>query len=417
MKSKISRYFTVPLVLCFAIVACTANGADQPPGQTVDMVTKGLAEAIHQFVKGKVDAIKVGSFEGPPNAGQNLSIEKQLTEHLQAKGLTVVANGEIGPPKTWIVRGSYSHQETAGKDRMMVQVHAELFDEQNTQQKNFTANPYVFAITALDNVAEATESSFDESNKKDLGGVSEAILVGAKRPNTEVVTGPDESTRVSAKKGSKFAVELHVANGKTLSPTKADFAPLKGRVERVAFETDAGDVAYARADLRPGEFYAIKIYNSADFDIGVRLLIDGLSTFEFSEIPANKKHNIWVVGRRNKETGEPGVGMVYGWHRNDEYSDLFEVAHLPETEVFKMNRSQSRMGIIQAIIFPLWREDEQPPLNIAETFGSESLLPGTKRGAQIENKITYARRFVGTTPVSSIVLRYTKPQDDLPPPN
>jgi len=68
--------------------------------------------------------------------------------------------------------------------------------------------------------------------------------------------------------------------------------------------------------LNQNERYAIRLYNNADFDVGVMLTVDGLNTFRFSEIKnetgdkkGEHKYTHWIVPAKK-------FVIVPGWHKD-----------------------------------------------------------------------------------------------------
>ena len=116
--------------------------------------------------------------------------------------------------------------------------------------------------------------------------------------------------RVSASTDSPYGIELLISDGQNFPPTKKDFLANPSRVKKVNFNKGFA----ALAELTPGEFYAIKVYNDSEFDAAVEIHIDGLSSFEFTDIQQYRETNYWIVPRRSS-------GVIYGWHRTNQHSD------------------------------------------------------------------------------------------------
>ena len=123
--------------------------------------------------------------------------------------------------------------------------------------------------------------------------------------------------------------------------------------------------------------------------------------------------------QKNVKGGEilvhkPGkVGTIYGWHRTNQYSDSFEVAHLPETAIGRSGGSTAMLGNIQAVFYQAWLDQRPPGAPIVRGVALNAL--GTKQGPGIQTEYVPIRRHIDPTPISSICVQYAKPVDDLPP--
>ena len=107
--------------------------------------------------------------------------------------------------------------------------------------------------------------------------------------------------RVAAAKDRPFAIEILVKD-----------------TARAA-QNDEGQ-AFVKIDR--DEIYAVRLINDADYEVAVRLTIDGISMFAFSEVKNPEtdlpKYNYVVVPAKSSVTAT-------GWHRTDEISDSFQV--------------------------------------------------------------------------------------------
>lgn len=159
----------------------------------------------------------------------------------------------------------------------------------------------------------------------------------------------------------------------------------------------------AFAPLQEGELYAVRIYNDADFDVGVELLIDGLNTLEFSEQPGFKETGKWVIRAHSS-------GTIKGYHVNNETVDAFQIAARPTGPVQDRLANPDRIGTVLAAFHVAWPEDQTPPL-VARILGqSRNLL--TIRGPRIEAPSDTVERVFCKTAVAFVGVRYLNPKPD-----
>lgn len=409
-----TRLVATGLAFVFAWALLSQPLSAQGQRETLETVVSKLASDIAKHLRNNSQKdVLVDSFTAPSNTGANLQIERRLQEALgKETGIKVIDPAELVRPRSWSIRGDYSIRTrpdpVTQKEQSRAQITARLFDDENTQQRVFAPLDIGVEIGDLTDVTLLASATFDASASKDKNdkadGVSQTLAAAIKRPDVSV---DSKTGLIRATDASPFAIELLVCDGVNFPPTKADYTPMNDRIQRKEFKLDDGTTGFAIADLRPGEFYAIRIHNNSDRDCAVRLAIDGLSSFEFTDIASYKQTNYWVV-----EKGKPGT--VYGWHRTNDHSDSFEIAHLPDTAIGKSGRSTSRIGMIQAVFFQAWSENETPPAGeFVRGAALDSL--GTKQGTEIKTSYVETRRFTSKTPIASIAVRYAKPLDDLPP--
>ncbi|MEM1224920.1 MAG: hypothetical protein AAGJ40_04455 [Planctomycetota bacterium] len=402
--------------ITFALMAAFLSlpSATAAPRQRLDEVVEVLAGDIAKFLRNQgQSSVLVEPFNAPSNTGTNLQIQRRLKEALSREdGITVIDETQLIRPNSWSVRGDYSIQTRpdmmTGKKTSRAQVTARLFDERNIEQHTIAPFDFGLEVNDVADVAVLASATFDASEAENLANkidiVSQKLTTAIENPDVSV---DEDAGRVSASDDSPYSIELLICDGVNFPPTKSDYLADATRLQKKTFTTPGGDQGYAIADLRPGEFYAIRVHNQSDRDVAVKILVDGLSTFEFSDVLAYKRTDHWIISAGK-------TGTVYGWHRTNDYSDSFEIAHLPNTAVGKSGRSTSHVGMIQAVFFQAWSENETPPAGELVRGAALDAL-GTKQGTEIKTSYREVRRFTSKTPIASISVRYAKPQDDLPP--
>jgi hypothetical protein len=398
----------IAVVTIAVVIAMSGFGPAASAGNRTDEVARLLAGEIVKFLNNhSQESVSVGHFESPPGSGKNLQIQQRLREHLSdAKGITVVSEADPIQLNYWTVRGSYAFHTQSGQT--LTEVTVRIFNDQNVEQHSFS--PFPFKIEDTADIAVIAAASFDATDSVERSDkakvVAEKLTAAIEKPQIEVKDG-----RISATPESPYGVEFLISEhpGKVGSqPIKSHYKPAPDRVTKKTFHMKDGTRGLAVADLGARELYAIRFYNDSDADVAVRIFIDGLSSFEFSEISAYRKNDVWIIPRRSS-------GVVYGWHRTNEVSDSFEVAHFPDTAVGQRNRGGEKVGTVHAMFFQAWSADEPTPAGEYVLGGVTADVLGTKQGEEIQTSYVEQRRHIGKTPIASVCVRYAKPIDDLPP--
>lgn len=164
-----------------------------------------------------------------------------------------------------------------------------------------------------------------------------------------------------------------------------------------------------------GERYHVRLINNTDHEAAVRLLIDGLSIYQFS----------YEVNASGPRRGEPKYNFVImpaqssvvvrGWHRTNQESDEFEVTGYAEgavSAVADAQRDAQAIGTINALFMAAWPEDQPPPPDEDSIKGEPNV---TGFGPRIESKYTtISKRRTGRLR-ASVSLRYARSGEDRGP--
>jgi hypothetical protein len=204
----------------------------------------------------------------------------------------------------------------------------------------------------------------------------------------------NEST-ISASSSSPYHLEV-----KVLRTGQSGYAPIP--VQRVGN-------GLAFIGLQEGDQYSIVITNTAEHDIGVELMIDGINSLHFSGFAGVGKY--YVRGTL-KNGGVPYSARIDGWYRDSQSVFAFLVSKEPDAVASQLG-FPAKVGTITATIYPAWQEGEEPhPLQ--KQLGSARL--GTAQGPEIGSQSTVVETHFGTVPLASMSVRYINPDPpvDLP---
>lgn len=168
--------------------------------------------------------------------------------------------------------------------------------------------------------------------------------------------------------------------------------------QSVSIITDPSGNKFAFVDLPLGTTFAIRVINAQkDHDVGARILLDGISSFELSEVDEYKQHGCWYVDKGK-------AGLVKGWMVNEKVSKNFVTSSLADGLITTLKQSDlSSVGVINVSFFPAWTGNEAvPAIELAEK--------GISVGPQFQDeKDVVDDVHFGKTLLSSISIRYERP--------
>ncbi len=368
-----------------------------PPALANPAMRKELAK-IAQNLKAILDdesksEIAVGAFTGPStfptSAGPGIS--QMLTEELEKLGLKVKTPAEIG------VEGKFLLSEVEEPDpnnsvrkqkRIALRIKGQLVDRFGRQLTNFNLN------------SEISDGEFKADVKSEeavtgvLGIPSDLPADGTPEERTErlreSIIDPSshiaEGSRVFANATSPYGIEI-----------LCDGAPLPCSLEN----------KLPVCDIPLKSTYRIRIYNNSEYDAGVRVTIDGLSIFAFSELRHSEgpkkgeplyDHYIIPAGKT--------VELV-GWHRTNAQVDSFVVDDVAKAAAAALKRQlqQAKLGTITAQFFAAWPTDGLPPSD--EPPAKKGTPRATGMGPPIQQAVAEVKRNIGVLR-STVSIRYDK---------
>ncbi len=195
--------------------------------------------------------------------------------------------------------------------------------------------------------------------------------------------------------GQPFAVSILVApkGDARIAPEKEAYAPAP-----IEFRDGLPFVK-----IEPGQVFAIRLLNEADFDLAASVTIDGLNMFAFSERESDTEGG----GDTNYMIQPPGTyGDIYGWYRNNQVSDAFLVQDFAEGSMGQLLKDPSAVGSITVAFHAAWTD--QPPPD-EERFASLKDVGSveTVRGAPIDTPYEPVQRTIGVLR-SGVTIWYDK---------
>ncbi len=195
-----------------------------------------------------------------------------------------------------------------------------------------------------------------------------------------------DGTVVLAKENDLYGVEILIDN-KPLKPENED--------------------GFSFVKMQRDQTYAVRLINRSSIEVAVRLSIDGLNVFVFSELRQKEGpfvgaplYDMFLVPPQESVT-------IKGWHRNNTTTNQFKITDYADTAAAKMNKATD-LGTITATFCAAW--EKTPPKD--EENGSRAVGDGgTGVGPPITQNYTVVQRIVGRVR-ASVAVRYRIP----PPP-
>lgn len=368
---KLTTQLCSILALAGALLSCFESSAVAASAIKDEMkeVAKGIGAELRELGKSKVD-VKGFEFKGSDSKLQGAAgpgIAQLLTEALQAEKVTVEKGADM------MVRGTYVDVIDSKSKLLAAQIKGELVDSNDRTILSFSRG--VFGDQSLASLFGATTTI---TPTDDVKARSVQLIEAIDNPTVTV-----EETRISAKKGDPYHIEVHVLQGGKYVPR----AP-----------TTVDGQAFVK--INRDEVYAIKLFNDSAEEASVALTVDGLSTFTFSE---NKNYTQYIVGAKS-------AALIKGWHRSNAVSDSFQVMEYSKSAVAEKLPTSTSIGVVTAtfsVCFPKDApppEDEPPSSKVSEFSRSAD---ATGRGPEVKDKYNEVERIFGVVR-TSISVRYTK---------
>lgn len=416
------------MMLVVGVGRLCAQGTEQSKDAVVktDKVQDAIASLASDVVKfcgsnrESVAKIKVDRFDMPdrfknPSAGKRLV--QQLSEVLRKQKIDVAQNDlervshkvigtcRVGESSDAIVlqlvlslvNGDTNVEIIGFRETIRVVEVSDRADVTQTLGLTVDATP---TQSPGSTGVKATEVQIAERDKKFTASVVEPNVAITSNPKTNLPNSktPQDATLtlIAPTTNSKFKLEILVRTPSgELIPVPASNA------------NGLAVVGFNEKDV-----YAVRIYNDFDFDLAVRLSLDGINCFSLSEVPEYKRLGIWIIPRRTFAT-------VTGWHKTDGAIQDFLVTNYPESVAKALGIAQDGIGIIQAQFFPAWTPTESPPaVELSGNLKGDG-QNGLATGAGVIRQAQSQRvaRLVGQTLLGAVTVRYSRPDlpTDLPP--
>lgn len=165
-----------------------------------------------------------------------------------------------------------------------------------------------------------------------------------------------------------------------------------GKYEARAPKADDGDLII---ELKKGESFRFRLHNKSKHEAGVRVAVDGISTFSFGAFQKMTEKPRWIVpaGR---------VSEVAGWPTGDGKSREFVVTDYAGSAAAELGGTGAKLGVLTIEFAASWPKGGDAPPD--EKGGRDAAIG---RGAEIDTPLNKLERSFGRTR-ATISLRYNK---------
>lgn len=377
-----------------AALLLSALAGGHRPAAAADALDKRIAvvaKNVAALLKAQqMNSISIGAFAGPPNfpTSSGPAIVQTFTDEFKKHEISVASRAPVG------LSGDYSITEVDQFDpvnskkvkHLAIRINGRLvdrfgavittFNDQGIQQGTFQET-----VAGADTVVETIGLPADLPAEKTSTEVDKILRDSLIKP-TVVLT--QNNTRYRASEKSPYEIEILV-DGQPCPIQLID------------------DLPYV--DIKKGQIYAIRVYNNSEYDAAVRLLIDGLSVFTFSEIrnPATGKpaYSVYIVGKGESPT-------LKGWHKTNSHVESFLVTDYSESAAARLGHTQD-LGTITVTFSAAWPHGSTPPHD-EDLFAAKGGAGGnvaTGFGPRQTHKVEEVRNDIGRVR-ASLSIRYTK---------
>lgn len=367
LHTHITRWATCGLAALLLVAGLQLPAfaqADALEAELKSLATEAIKPALE---KKEFKVVAVGAFNASASiVGNNgPQIQTKLSTILEGMGFTMKTEDFQAE-----ITGNFLPAVDPGTKLNGVKIVARVSDTDGTTLGEFSR--FVFgteAVSGLLGLNIKTSPNADAQTKSD------AIKEAVKNPSAST-----NGNKVSATPDSKFGMEIQILQDGKYVPVTPEPNPDKKNLPFVDIPVDT--------------VYAIRLINEAEHEAAIKLTIDGLSTFEFCEMPS--KPQVWIVPKRSSI-------LIKGWMKTATSTVEFKATDFPNSAAAtKLNiKTSPTIGTITAIYSAAWNNDDDKPAD-------EASSRGTGFGNQIENKIQQVTKFIGATR-ETVTLRYVRP--------
>jgi hypothetical protein len=300
---------------------------------------KSVSEKLRDYFAGRrIKEVAVGDVTNadpttPSTAGPG--IRQLLIEELGRAELKVKLRADVGLTVIYRARKIPLDNNRRAEQVVVEMRFTALFTRDNSQEDilsyricNDEASRHILGLTVFN---------------KDPKARDQQTLLAYTKPKANL-----DGTVILAGEKAPFGLEILVAD-KPVAPEDED--------------------GFGRVSLQRDQTYAIRLINRSRIEVAVRLSVDGLNVFSFSQLRQEDGpykgaplYDMVLVPPKDSLT-------IPGWHRTNATSRKFKITEYAETAAAMMNKSTD-IGTITATFCAAWEktppEDEPPGATMAQ---------------------------------------------------
>jgi hypothetical protein len=346
-----------------------------------------IAKNVSALLKAQqMDAIAIGQFVGPPNfpTSSGPALVQMFNDEFAKHAINVKTRAKIGISGEYAITETETFDSVAGKNtkQLAVKVNGKLVDQfggvlTSFNTEGIVAGKFEETVPGADTLVETIGLPADlppDATPAQQDAILRDSLVS---PKVFLDAG---KTRYRASQDSPYELEILV-----------DGHPCPIQLEE--------DLPYI--EIQKGQTYAVRVYNNSPHDASVRLLIDGLSVFSFSDIrdaaTGKPKYNFYIVDHNSEAT-------LKGWHKTNEHVESFLVTGYDQSAAATLGHKQD-LGTITVTFSAAWPKGSPPPPDeiITKSAGGNA----TGFGPPVEHRVQEVQRDIGRVR-ASLAIRYTR---------
>lgn len=366
--------------LMLVLIAAFVGNGQQLMAADLHTAVSEVCEKLCRYLKSKGETqISIGQFIGPPQiaATSGPGIVKVFHEYFESHGVRVATRANIG------LKGEYALSKMPNEG-VGVKIKGSLCDAFGDVLTDFT-----FDAQHADRIPPGHIEHIVDNH------VDIAHLLGA---TTEVYPEDREIDRNRDLKKQILHPNLYV-DGTQCCPSQKSPYRIEIMVHGHPLPIDVTD-GLGFVKINRGDIYSVKVYNHSQYDAAVRLSIDGLNVFTFSELrkhDGTPKYSFYIVPAHK-------VVQLKGWHRDNHAVNSFLVTKYADSAAATINHGHD-IGTITAVFSAAWPKGGKRPHD--EDFIAKGGPNATGFGPPVEQVVQEVQREVGRMR-ASISLRYSK---------
>jgi len=372
------------------VLALSFPAAIMAAETALDREMAELSRQIQGVVKERGNTIQVGDFIAKGDAARHggaggPAIAKSLIDQLEKLKVTVSRTAEV------LVAGEFRDVTDKVSKKTALEVKARLEDRAGEPIVELRSRG-VFDLATIAAVLGITLTVPPKANDTERERAIDKAIDKIQSPHLD-------GTRIAADALSPYAIEILVG------PDPGDKTPDLTNYRPRAAALDKDGLAFLKINRR--EVYAVTLINGSPYEVAVTLSVDGLSMYAFSE---NKNYTVATVPAA--KDGQPGLGVIPGWHISNERSDAFQVDAYSKSAAATLVPASKSVGTITASFQAAWPQGTNPPPDEGVKSGARD-ADATARGGQVnpaQTKFVEVSRDIGKIR-SSVSVHYNKALD------
>lgn len=359
--------------------------------EPLSLAAAGIAESVQaHLVDESLVSIKIGKFV-PASESESDAYGTRIAIALQKE--LELFNVKIDPDAKQIIEGRYFVDQESKAIKVNAQIskitgkriQAFPFELVSTSANETDAQKTSDESAAKENLDAAVANEVTELLPQTIQDPGELLFVSGKTsvlPENESLDSVFAATNILDESTEKLCIQdgflvlermgigirLH-----EIHPDQERESPnFYGRVVLPA------SIEAPHFYLRKNAHYSIELRNYREnIDLATKVLFDGIDTTVFSDAESDREKLLWLVPSKRSVA-------VYGWFRNTEYSDAFQMV-TEEKGVAHQFGVRSNRGTIQLNVFAAW--DPSRDKEIPAVFKRVGTRAAAGKGVGIKNAV------------------------------